>query len=114
MVTPAERLRIEAMWVVYLMLTLAALYAVIITGMYFAQTRLLFPTMFAGSARVQLPDQLSVSRSGRPTAKALLGCEFPLRERRPTARRRCLALAGTPGTQTRRPSHCTRSFLIAM
>jgi uncharacterized protein len=43
------------MWVVHLMLTLAALYAVIITGMFFAQTRLLFPTMFAGAARVQLP-----------------------------------------------------------
>src|SRR5271166_2843928 len=55
MVTPAERPRIQAMWVVHLMLTLAALYAVIIAGMYFAQTRFLFPTMFAGSARVQLP-----------------------------------------------------------
>ena len=37
------------------MLTLAALYGVIITGMFFAQTWLLFPTMFAGAARVQLP-----------------------------------------------------------
>src|SRR5271165_765014 len=55
MVTAAERPRIEAMWVVHLMLTLAALYAVIIAGMFFAQTRLLFPTMVAGAARVQLP-----------------------------------------------------------
>src|SRR5208282_6768805 len=55
MATLAERPRIEAMWVVHLMLTLAALYAVVITGMYFAQTWLLFPTMFAGAARVQLP-----------------------------------------------------------
>jgi hypothetical protein len=43
------------MWVIHLMLTLAALYAVITTGMFFAQTWLLFPTMFAGVARVQLP-----------------------------------------------------------
>ncbi len=55
MVTSAERPRIEAMWVVHLTLTLAALYALIITGMSFAQTWLLFPTMFAGAARVQLP-----------------------------------------------------------
>src|SRR5208283_4966914 len=54
MVTPAERPRIEAMWVVHLMLTLAALYAVIIAGMFFAQTWLLFPTMVAGSARAWL------------------------------------------------------------
>ncbi len=40
---------------VHLMLTLAALYGVIITGMFFAQTWLLLPTMFAGAARVQLP-----------------------------------------------------------
>src|SRR5271166_1984243 len=34
---------------------LTPLYAVIIAGMFFAQTRLLFPTMVAGVARVQLP-----------------------------------------------------------
>jgi hypothetical protein len=55
MVTASERPRIEAMWVVHLMLTLAALYAVIIAGMYFAQTWLLFPTMLARGSRVQLP-----------------------------------------------------------
>ena len=43
------------MWVVYLILALAALYAVIIVGMYFAQTWLLFPTALAGAARVRLP-----------------------------------------------------------
>ena len=43
-----ERTR-EAMWVVHLMLTLAALYGVIITGMFLAQTWLLFPTIFAGA-----------------------------------------------------------------
>ncbi len=36
MITAAERPRIEAMWVVHLMLTLAALYAVIIAGMFHA------------------------------------------------------------------------------
>jgi len=43
------------MRVVHLTLTLAALYAVIVTGMYFAQTWLLFPTVLAGAARVRLP-----------------------------------------------------------
>ena len=37
------------------MVALAALYAVIITGIYFAQTWLLFPTMVASAARVQIP-----------------------------------------------------------
>jgi uncharacterized protein len=56
MATPAERPRIEVMWVVHLMLTLAALYAVLIAGMYFAQTCILFPTLLARIARVQLPE----------------------------------------------------------
>jgi uncharacterized protein len=55
MVTAAERPRIEAMWIVHLMLTLAALYTVIIAGMFFAQTRLLFPTTLAGAGQVRLP-----------------------------------------------------------
>jgi uncharacterized protein len=43
------------MWVVQLILALASLYAVVIASMYFAQTWLLFPTAFAGAARVRLP-----------------------------------------------------------
>jgi hypothetical protein len=34
-------------WIVPLMLTLAALYAVVVMGIYFVQTWLLFPTMLA-------------------------------------------------------------------
>jgi pimeloyl-ACP methyl ester carboxylesterase len=43
------------MSVVYVALSLAALYAAVIAGMYFAQTWLLFPTLLAGATRVQLP-----------------------------------------------------------
>jgi pimeloyl-ACP methyl ester carboxylesterase len=43
------------MWVVYFALSLAALYAAVIAGMYFAQTWLLFPTLLARAKRVQLP-----------------------------------------------------------
>jgi uncharacterized protein len=79
MITSAERPRIEAMWVVYLMLTLAALYAVIIAGMYFAQTRLLFPTMFAGSARVQLPESTQRLQVRTPDGESLAGVRIPLK-----------------------------------
>ncbi len=48
-------IRTEAMWVVHLALGLTALYAAIITTMYFAQTWLLFPTALAGAAAVQPP-----------------------------------------------------------
>src|SRR5271166_6213654 len=48
-------IRTEAMWVVHLALGLTALYAAIITAMYFAQTWLLFPTALAGAAPVQPP-----------------------------------------------------------
>jgi pimeloyl-ACP methyl ester carboxylesterase len=43
------------MWAVHLALSLMALYAAIIAGIYFAQTWLLFPTALARIARVQTP-----------------------------------------------------------
>src|SRR5271165_4846449 len=67
------------MWVVHLMLTLAALYAVIIAGMYFAQTWLLFPTMFAGSARVQLPASTQRLQVRTPDGQSLAGVRIPPR-----------------------------------
>jgi hypothetical protein len=38
---------ISSMWAVHLALSLMALYAAVIAGMYFAQTWLLFPTALA-------------------------------------------------------------------
>ena len=43
------------MWVVHFALGLTALYAAVITAMYFAQTWLLFPTALAGATPVQPP-----------------------------------------------------------
>jgi uncharacterized protein len=77
MVTVAERTRIEAMWVVHLMLALAALYAVIIMGMYFAQTWLLFPTMLAGAARARLPASTERLEVRTPDGERLAGVRIP-------------------------------------
>ena len=65
------------MWVVHLVLILAALYAVIITGMFFAQTWLLFPTMVAGSARVQLPASTQRLQIRTPDGEGLAGVRIP-------------------------------------
>ena len=65
------------MWVIHLMLTLAALYAVITAGMYFAQTWLLFPTMFAGAARVQLPASTQRLEVRTPDGERLAGVRIP-------------------------------------
>src|SRR5208337_797844 len=65
------------MWVVHLMLTLAALYAVIIAGMYFAQTQLLFPTMLVGPARVQLPASTQRLEVRTPDGERLAGVRIP-------------------------------------
>jgi len=65
------------MWVVHLMLTLAALYAVIIMGMFFAQTWLLFPTMFAGAARGQLPASTQRLEVRTPDGESLAGVRIP-------------------------------------
>ena len=67
------------MWVVHLMLTLAALYSVIIAGMYFAQTWLLFPTMFAGAARIQLPASTQRLEVWTPDGESLAGVRIPSR-----------------------------------
>src|SRR5271157_1472791 len=48
-------IRTETMWVVHFALGLTALYAAIITAMYFAHTWLLFPTALARAAPVQPP-----------------------------------------------------------
>ena len=45
------------MWVVHFALGLTALYAAVITAMYFAQTWLLFPTALAGAAPVPTSTQ---------------------------------------------------------
>src|SRR5208283_2455097 len=65
------------MWVVHLMLTLAALYAVIIAGMFFAQTWLLFPTMVAGSARVRLPASTQRLQIRTLDGESLAGVRIP-------------------------------------
>jgi hypothetical protein len=44
------------MWVIYLALRLAALYAAIIAGMYFGQTWFVLPSLLARAARVHLPE----------------------------------------------------------
>ena len=102
------------MWIVHLMLTLAALYAVIIAGMFFAQTRLLFPTMFVGAARVRLPASTQRLEVRTPNGECLAGVQIPSHVATAEGTPTLLASAGTPGTPRRRPSHCMRSFPIAM
>ncbi len=59
------------------MLTLVALYAVIVAGMYFAQTRLLFPTMLARASRVQLPASTQHLEVRTPDGERLAGVRIP-------------------------------------
>ena len=44
------------MWAVHLALSLMALYAVIIAGMYFAQIWFVFPALLARATRFRLPE----------------------------------------------------------
>jgi uncharacterized protein len=65
------------MWIVYLILALAALYAVVIAGMFVAQTWLLFPTAVAGSARVRLPASAQRLQIQMPGGERLAGVRIP-------------------------------------
>lgn len=68
------------MWVAKLALSLAALYAAIIVVMYFAQTWLIFPTILAGLAQVQLPASAQHLEVRAPDGKVLVGVRIPAKE----------------------------------
>jgi len=61
------------MWLVHLALTLAALYAAVVTAMYLAQTGLLFPTALVGAAPAQLPASAQRLEVRTPDGEALVG-----------------------------------------
>ena len=65
------------MWVIHLALSLAALYAAIIAGMYFAQTWLLFPAFFARATRVHLPESTQRLKVRTPDGESLVGLRIP-------------------------------------
>ena len=70
------------MWVVNLLLDLAALYVAIIAGMYFAQTWLLFPTAIAGAGRIQLPASTQRLNVNTTDGECLSGVRIPSFPRR--------------------------------
>ena len=65
------------MWLTHLAFGLAALYAAVVAAMYLAQTWLLFPTMLAGAARVQLPASARRLEAGTPDGEVLVGVRIP-------------------------------------
>jgi pimeloyl-ACP methyl ester carboxylesterase len=65
------------MWVIDLALSLAVLYAIIIAGMYFAQTWLLFPTLLARATRGELPESTQRLKFTTPDGKSLIGARIP-------------------------------------
>jgi hypothetical protein len=62
------------MWAIQLALSLAALYAAIIAGMYFIQTWFLFPTFLARATRVRLPESARRLKVTTPDGESLVGC----------------------------------------
>src|SRR4051812_43661773 len=65
--------RTEPMWLVHLALSLAAIYAAVLTAMYLAQTGLLFPTALVGGAPVQLPASTPRLQVRTPDGEVLVG-----------------------------------------
>jgi pimeloyl-ACP methyl ester carboxylesterase len=67
----------ETMRFVYLVLGLAAVYVATVSGMYLAQTRLLFPTQLAEGSRTQLPASAQRLEIGTPDGERLVGVRVP-------------------------------------
>jgi uncharacterized protein len=85
------------MWVVHLALGLAALYAAIITAMYFAQTWLLFPAALAGAGQVELPAPTQRLEVKTPDGETLVGIRIPSVD---SAAERAATLLGFGGNAT--------------
>ncbi len=102
------------MWIVPLVLTLAALYAVVVMGIYFAQTWLLFPTMLARGSRVQLPASTQRLEVRTPDGERLTGVQIPSQGAAADGAPTLLGFGGNAWKPKLRPIPCMRSFLIAM
>ena len=70
----------EPMSVLYFALGLIAVYAATVTAMYVGQTWLLFPTVLARIARVQLPSLTQHLEVRTPDGESLKGIRTPSRE----------------------------------
>ena len=67
----------ETMPLVHLALGLAAIYVTLVSGMYFAQTWLLFPTQLAEGARARLPPSAQRLQVATPDGERLVGVRIP-------------------------------------
>ena len=67
---------------IHLGLGLAAIYVAIISGMYVAQTWLLFPTTLAAARNVQLPASAQRLEVSTPDGELLIGTHIPARSNR--------------------------------
>jgi hypothetical protein len=65
------------MCVIHLALSLAALYAATIAGIYFAQTRFIFPAILARAKRVHLPNSMQRLEVRTPDGASLIGVRIP-------------------------------------
>jgi pimeloyl-ACP methyl ester carboxylesterase len=65
------------MWLAHVALTLTALYAALLGGVYLAQTWLIFPATLAGTARVQLPGSAQRLEIRTPDGEILIGVRIP-------------------------------------
>jgi pimeloyl-ACP methyl ester carboxylesterase len=65
------------MWFIYLALSLGALYAAIIAGMYYAQTWFIFPAFLARATRVHLPKSTQRLEVRTADGASLIGVRIP-------------------------------------
>ncbi len=65
------------MWAVHLALLAAAIYVAVISGMYFAQTWLLFPTTLVQAGHVRLPASAQRFEVEVPSGDRLVGVHIP-------------------------------------
>ena len=65
------------MWLVHLALVVMALYVAVVSGMYFAQTWLLFPTTLVQAGHVRLPASAQRLEIEASSADRLVGVHIP-------------------------------------
>lgn len=101
------------MWLVHLVLVGMALYVAVLTGMYFAQTWLIFPTTLVEAGHVRLPASAQRLEIEASNGDRLVGVHLPGSVSSGQRRPLLLGFGGMPGAVMPWPSTCTSASLIA-
>ena len=102
------------MWLVYPALVATALYGAVMSGMYFAQTRLIFPTTLVQAGHMRLPASAQRLEVEAPSGDRLVGVHIPASSSTGPRGPLLLGFGGNAWSADAMALYCTSASLTAM